>query len=144
MALADEFGGFLIDLCGVVWTGRELVPGSIEALRQLIDAGKEIVFVTNNPGKPASEYARRLAKAGVEVDAEKIVTAGEATAALAADGTEPGSTAFVIGAPAFHDTVAAAGLELLEGEAAREAQVVLVSGHRGFDYEELLRATLAL
>jgi glycerol-1-phosphatase len=35
-------------------------------------------------------------------------------------------------------------LELLEGEAGREADVVLVSGHRGFDYEELLTATLAL
>jgi len=50
----------------------------------------------------------------------------------------------VIGAQAFHDTVAAAGLELLEGEAGREADVVIVSGHRGFDYEELLAATLAL
>ncbi|HET8862177.1 MAG TPA: HAD-IA family hydrolase, partial [Solirubrobacterales bacterium] len=74
----------------------------------------------------------------------RIVTAGEATAALAADGTEPGSTAFVIGAPAFHDTVARTGLTLLEGEAGREADLVLVSGHRGFDYEELLTATLAL
>jgi HAD superfamily hydrolase (TIGR01450 family) len=50
----------------------------------------------------------------------------------------------VIGAPGFKDTVADAGLELLEGEAARKADAVLVSGHRGFDYEELLTATLAL
>lgn len=144
MALADEFDGLLVDLDGVVWVGRELIPGSAEALRSLLDAGKKIVFVTNNPGKPASEYARRLTKAGIEVDPERIVTAGEATAALATDTAEPGSTAFVIGAPAFRDTVAAAGLQLLEGEAGREADVVVVSGHRGFDYEELLTATLAL
>src|ERR1044072_6246330 len=115
MALADEFEGMRVDLDGVVWIGRELVPGSIQALRQLIDAGKEIVFVTNNPGKPAGEYAQRLAEAGVEVGAGQIVTAGEATAAVGAAGTEPGSTSFVIGAPAFHDTVAAAGLDVLEG-----------------------------
>ncbi|HET8863831.1 MAG TPA: hypothetical protein VFM94_11350, partial [Solirubrobacterales bacterium] len=74
MALADELDGLLIDLDGVVWIGRELVPGSAEALRKLLDAGKKIVFVTNNPGKPASEYARRLAGAGIEVDAGRIVT----------------------------------------------------------------------
>jgi HAD superfamily hydrolase (TIGR01450 family) len=144
MALADEFDGLLIDLDGVVWIGRELVPGSAEALRSLLAGGKEIVFVTNNPGKPASEYARRLGEAGVDVPPERIVTAGEATAALAAERAGAGGAAFVIGAPAFHDTVAATGLKLLDGEAGREANVVLVSGHRGFDYEELLTATLAL
>jgi glycerol-1-phosphatase len=144
MALADEFDGLLVDLDGVVWVGREFVPGSVEALRELIEAGVEIVFVTNNPGRPAAEYAQRLSEAGVEVGPERIVTAGEATAELAAERAGPGSRAFVIGAPAFHDTVAATGLKLLEGEAGREADAVLVSGHRGFDYEELLTATLAL
>jgi glycerol-1-phosphatase len=144
MALADEFDGLLVDLDGVVWIGREMVPGSAEALAALLDRGTEIVFVTNNPGKAASEYARRLTDAGVEVDGERIVTAGEATARLAAERAGAGGTAFVIGAPAFHETVAAAGLRLLDGEAGREAGVVVVSGHRGFGYEELLTATRAL
>jgi HAD superfamily hydrolase (TIGR01450 family) len=144
MALADEFDGLLVDLDGVVWVGREMVPGSAEALKYLLDAGKEIVFVTNNPAKPAAEYARRLGEVGVEVDAERIVTAGESTAQLAVESAGPEAPAFVIGAPAFHETVAAAGLRLLAAEAAREADVVIVSGHRGFDYEELLTATLAL
>jgi HAD superfamily hydrolase (TIGR01450 family) len=143
MALADRFDGFLVDLDGVVWIGRELVPGSAEALRALLGAGKEIVFVTNNPGKPGAAYVERLREAGIAVGDDRIVTAGEATAELAAE-RWPGGDAFVIGAPAFHETVAARGLKLLEGEAGREADVVLVSGHRGFDYEELLTATLAL
>ncbi|MET0304611.1 MAG: HAD-IIA family hydrolase [Solirubrobacterales bacterium] len=144
MGAADELDGLLVDLDGVVWVGRELVPGSAEALRALSDAGIEIVFVTNNPGKPAGEYARRLNEAGVEVGPDRIVTAGEATAGLAAEHVGTGRTAFAIGAPAFHETIAAAGLRLLEGEAGREADAVLVSGHRGFDYDELLTATLAL
>ncbi len=143
MALADEFDGLLIDLDGVVWIGRELVVGSAGALRELLERGKQIVFVTNNPAKPAADYARRLSEAGVDVDAGQIVTAGESTADLAVR-RKPGGRAFVIGAAAFHDTVAAAGLKLLEGEAGQEAEVVLVSGHRGFDYEELLTATRAL
>lgn len=144
MGAADDFDGLLIDLDGVVWIGRELVPGSVEALRTLLEADKRIAFVTNNPAKPAAEYARRLSEAGVEVGPELIVTAGEATAALAAERAGTGATAFAIGAPAFHETIATSGLRLLEGEAGREADVVLVSGHRGFDYEELLTSTLAL
>jgi HAD superfamily hydrolase (TIGR01450 family) len=144
VALADAFDGFLIDLDGVVWIGREPVPGSATALRVLLEAGKQIVFVTNNPGRPASEYARRLSEMGVEVEAKQIVTAGESTAALAAERAGVGGSAFAIGAPAFHETLATAGLILLEGEPARAADVVVVSGHRGFDYEELLTATLAL
>ena len=144
MALADEFDGLLVDLDGVVWIGREMVPGAVDALRRLIEAGKEIVFVTNNPGKPAAVYAERLCEAGVPTVPERVVTAGEATARLAVERAGRGGTAFVIGAPAFHETLAATGLELVEGEAAREAAAVVVSGHRGFDYEELLTATLAL
>jgi len=141
MGLADEFEAFLVDLDGVVWLGRELIPGAVQALEELLRDGKELVFVTNNPGKPASAYAERLRQAGVSVDEDRIVTAGESTADLAASA---GETAFVIGAPAFHETVEERGLKLLDGKAAREAEVVVVSGHRGFDYEELLTATRAL
>jgi glycerol-1-phosphatase len=144
MALADEFDGFLVDLDGVVWVGREPVPGAPEALRQLLDAGKRLVFVTNNPGKDASTYAERLREVGVEIGAEQVVTAGETTARLAAGGAGPGDTAYVIGAPAFHEAVAAAGLKVVTGEDGRDAQIVIVSSHRGFDYDELLTATLAL
>lgn len=144
MAAADEFDGFLVDLDGVVWVGRELVPGSVEALRTLSAAGKEIVFVTNNPARPPATYAERLREAGVAAQDDRVVTAGVATARLAVERVGVGSGAFVIGAPAFHETCAETGLELLDGERARGAAAVVVSGHRGFDYEELLTATLAL
>ncbi len=144
MALADEFDGFLVDLDGVVWVGRDFIPGAVEALRELDEGGKEIVFVTNNPARPPSTYVERLREAGVPAGEDRVVTAGVVTAELAAERAGQGATAFVIGAPAFHETVAAAGLRVLTGEEARDAGVVLVSGHREFDYEELLTATLAL
>jgi HAD superfamily hydrolase (TIGR01450 family) len=142
MALADQFDGFLVDLDGVVWIGRELVPGTVEALRTLLDAGKEIVFVTNNSVRQPAAYAGYLREAGIPVEDDRVVTAGASTAQLAAE--RVGGTAFVIGSPGFKETVAAAGLELLDGEAARSADAVVVSGHREFDYAELLTATFAL
>lgn len=144
MPLADRYDGLLIDLDGVVWIGREPVPGSPEALRALLDSGKGIVFVTNNPGRRPAAYAERLQELGVEVGAEQIVTAGMVAASLAAEAAGSGGGAFVIGAPALKEMVAAAGTRVLEGEAAQEADAVVVSGHRGFDYAELLTAKRAL
>jgi glycerol 3-phosphatase-2 len=144
VTLAEQFDGFLIDLDGVVWIGTEPVPGAPEALATLLAAGKRIVFVTNNPGKPPAAYAERLRGMGVEVGEEQIVTAGIVTARLAAEAAGPGGGAFVIGATALKEMVAANGATLLEGEAAYAADVVVVSGHRGFDFEELLTATRAL
>lgn len=144
MPLADRFDGFLIDLDGVVWIGREPVPGSAEALRALLAAGKRLVFVTNNPGKHPAAYAERLREMGVEVGAERIVTAGMVVARLAGEAAGSDGSAFVIGGPALKEMVAATGARVLEGEAAEEAAVVVVSGHRGFDYGELLTAKRAL
>ncbi len=106
MPLSDNYDGFLIDLDGVVWTGRDPVPGSPEALATMLEAGKEIVFVTNNPSKRPAEYAERLAGMGVEVGPERIVTAGIVTARLAAEAA-PGRAALVLGFEPLKELVAA-------------------------------------
>jgi HAD superfamily hydrolase (TIGR01450 family) len=144
MALADEFDGLLIDLDGVVWIGREPVPGAVEALSELLRRRKPIVFVTNNSVHPPPVYAERLRGIGIEAADDRVLTGGAATARLAVERVGVGATAYVIGAPGFKETVAAAGLELVDAEAAPEARAVVVSGHREFDYVELLTATRAL
>lgn len=143
MALADEFDGFLVDLDGVVWVGREPVPGAPEALRSLMETGKKVVFVTNNPGRPPADYAERLSEMGVAVGAERIVTAGMVAARLAADAA-PGGGALVLGREALREMVVAAGLTLVEVAEAEGAGVVVVSGFRDFDYEYLRASKRAL
>jgi glycerol-1-phosphatase len=144
VALADDFDGLLIDLDGVVWIGREPVPGSIETLAALIAAGKRVAFVTNNPAKPPAAYAERLRELGVEVGEERIVTAGMVATRLASEAAGPDGSAFVISRAALKEMIAAAGVTVLEGEAGREASVVVVSGHRDFDFAALLTAKRAL
>ena len=67
-----------------------------------------------------------------------------AVARLAGEAAGEGGSAFVIGGSALKEMVAATGARLLEGEEAEAADVVVVSGHRGFDYEELKTAKFAL
>lgn len=121
-----------------------MVPGATEALNELIGSGKRIVFVTNNPGRSGDAYAERLREAGIEAGGDSVLTAGVITARLAAEAAGPGGEAFVVGGAGLKELVAAAGVTVLEGEPGRKAGVVVVAGHRGFDYEELLTATFAL
>lgn len=140
----DSYDGFLVDLDGVVWRGREPVPGSPEALATMLAAGKEVVFVTNNPSRRPAEYAERLRGMGVEVGPERIVTAGIAVARLAAEAAGPGGGALVLGFEPLRELVAGEGLRLVDFEAPTQADVVVVSGWREFDYMSLLAAKQAL
>jgi HAD superfamily hydrolase (TIGR01450 family) len=140
----DDYDGFLIDLDGVVWTGRQPVPGSPEALATMLAAGKEVVFVTNNPSKRPGEYAERLGAMGVYVGPERIVTAGITVARLAAEAAGPGGGALVLGREPLRELVAGEGLRLVDFEAPTEAAVVVVSGWRDFTYMTLLAAKQAL
>lgn len=144
VSLADDYDGFLVDFDGVVWVGRDPVPGSPEALRALLETGKELAFVTNNPGRLPEVYAQRLERIGVAAQPDRIVTAGVVTARLAAERVGTGSRALVVGAEAFREAAAAAGLTAVDPDRTEEADVVLVASHAGFDYDELLAATRAL
>jgi glycerol-1-phosphatase len=140
----DAYDGFLIDLDGVVWVGREPVSGSPQALATMLAAGKEIVFVTNNPSKPPAAYAERLQSLGVEIEPERIVTAGIVAAQLAADAAGPGAGALVLGRQPLRELVAAAGLRLVDLEEPTAAAVVVVSGFPEFTYDYLRAAKFAL
>jgi HAD superfamily hydrolase (TIGR01450 family) len=144
VSVIDDYDGFLVDLDGVVWTGRDPVPGSPEALATMLAAGKQIVFVTNNPSKPPAAYAERLRGLGVEIDPERIVTAGMVAARLAAEAAGPGGGALVLGREPVRELVAGAGLRLVDIEEPTEAAVVVVSGFRDFTYAHLLASKRAL
>jgi HAD superfamily hydrolase (TIGR01450 family) len=140
----DDYDGFLVDLDGVVWVGRDPVPGSPEALATMLAAGKELVFVTNNPSKLPAAYAERLRELGVETTPERIVTAGIVAARLAAEAAGPGGGALVLGREPIREVVAAAGLRLVDFDHPTEAAVVVVSGFRDFTYAHLLASKRAL
>jgi glycerol-1-phosphatase len=133
---APLFDGLIVDLDGVVWIGASAVPGSVAALRELRRRGVRLLFVTNDPRGSRTDYAAQLQALGIDAEESEIVTSSSALASLL--GREPpGETVYVIGSPALKAELAAAGLRLLDGDAGRDADVVAVGGHVGFDYGEL-------
>lgn len=119
---------FLLDLDGVVYLGGAAIPGAPEAVATLRGAGKALRFLTNDPRFSADELAAKLRGLGVAADPGEIVTSGGALARHLRRAGLTSRTAYVVGTPALKGEMAAAGLILLEGEAARRAQVVVVGG----------------
>lgn len=138
-----QLDGLVVDLDGVVWIGPAAVPGSVAALDELRRRGVRLVFVTNDPRASRADYATQLRGLGVDTDESEIVTSSSALASLLA-AEAAGKRAYVIGSPALKGEVAAAGLELLDDDAGRDADVVVVGGHAGFDYGELRIAAQAV
>ncbi len=141
---ALDFDGLVVDLDGVVWLGGEPVPGSVAALAEVRARGIPLVFLTNDPGSSRAEYAARLTRIGVQASEAEIVTSGSALASLIAEREDTGKTAFAIGSPSLKRELERVGLRLLDGEAGRDADVVAVGGHPGFDYAELRIAAQAV
>ena len=74
-----EITCFALDMDGTVYLGEKWIDGALEFLKAVEEAGKKYVFLTNNSSKNAESYVKKLEKMGLCVDADKIVTSGQAT-----------------------------------------------------------------
>src|SRR5436190_19352219 len=88
--------GFLIDMDGVIYRGKQLIPGAERFIAGLREREIPFAFLTNNSQRTRRDVATRLARMGIRVDEEHIFTCAMATARFLAS-QKPGGTAFVIG-----------------------------------------------
>ncbi len=141
--LLRAYDQVILDLDGCVWVGGLATPRAPDALAGLREAGKRVVFLTNDGRHSPEEYVRKLWSIGCRASVEEVVTVGTAIEAELAQ-TEPGG-AFVIGARAVFRHVAAGGYRILnQTPLAEQADVVVVVGHDEFDYAELRTAVRAV
>ena len=142
--IARAYDHLLIDLDGCLWVGDDLTERAADALGALRDAGKGIVFLTNNVRWSPEDFVRKLWRLGVRAAVNEVVSAGAAVQYLLAERNDS-RAAFVIGSQALVDHVATAGMRIVNNTPfALRADVVVVGGHDGFDYRELRIATQAI
>ena len=76
-ALAPRYDGFILDLWGVVHDGVAPLPGALDCLRGLIEAGKRIVLLSNAPRR-SSDVVERINRIGVPADLyHEVMSSGE-------------------------------------------------------------------
>jgi len=69
----------LFDLSGVLYTGEETLPGALDAIQRLMDAGVLMRYLTNTTRNPRHTILSKLATMGFHIDESDLFTAPIAT-----------------------------------------------------------------
>ncbi|WP_456474193.1 HAD-IIA family hydrolase [Candidatus Pyrohabitans sp.] len=126
-----DFKAFVLDLDGVVYRGRELLPGVEEKIAKLKKRGK-VLFVTNNSTKTRAEYAEKLSSLGVEAGEDEIITSAYAAAQYIAEHHRRAGV-YVIGEGGLKKELEWRGISIRESGCS----VVVVGLDRRFTYKKL-------
>src|SRR4051812_31537738 len=118
----------LLDLDGCVWVGDEALPGAADAVAALREAGKSVVFLTNDVRHSPEAFVRKLWRLGFQASLDEVVSVGAALQFRLAERNGRG-TAYVVGSQALVDHVADAGLRIVNRTPlAARADVVVIGG----------------
>jgi phosphoglycolate/pyridoxal phosphate phosphatase family enzyme len=131
---------FVLDLDGVVWRGRDVLPHVPETLAALWQAGHRIFFCTNNSRYRRSDYVGFLAEAGIETAEPEIMTSGYACALYLANEGARGKTAFVVGDSGLVAELAEEGVNAVQHRLDEPPDYVVVGLDKQFTYEKLALA----
>ncbi len=142
----NNIHGLIIDMDGVLWKGRQPLPGFIEFFKLLRDLQLPFILATNNATLTQHQYISKFAKMGVSVSRNEILTSSMATALYLSEQTEPKSSKiFVIGEDGARQPLIEQGFTLVESFQNPKdsgADYVVCGLDRKLTWEKLATATL--
>ncbi len=122
--LCEVYDTGLFDLDGVVYIGPEAVPGAPDRLRQLVNRGMRVVYVTNNASRLPRTVAGHLDELGAPVTEDTVVTSAQAAARLVSDLVPAGATVLVVGGEGLFAALTERGLRTVDAYDERVAALV--------------------
>lgn len=135
-----DIEGAILDLDGTVYRGDALVPGVAAAIAALRERDVDVLFFSNKAIERPAAYREKLARLGIPVSIDRIVTSATVTATYLRE-HHLGETAFLVGEEPLARELSEAGVSV--GPPA-EASIVVASMDRSFDYDTLTDAMVAL
>lgn len=135
----------ILDMDGVLWRGETPMPGLSDFFATLRRLGIGFVLATNNATKTATMYTAKLARFGVDVPPERILTSAEATASHMAEHYPPGTDIYVVGDKGLHQAMIARGFRPITPQdvrAGQSAAFVVVGFTPHATYEDLAMGSL--
>jgi 4-nitrophenyl phosphatase len=139
----------IIDMDGVLWHGPIPIPGLTDFFQTLRERQIRFILATNNASLTPAQYIDKLAKLGVIVNLNEIMTSGIATALYLTEHTDPASTRiFVVGEdgarqPLLEKGFTLTGLyEINTPNANTGANIVVCGKDETLSWDKLATATL--
>lgn len=78
--MAGKFKGLILDMDGVLYRGEQALPGAVNLFPSLRAKGIAFILLTNNATLTAQDFSKKLARMGITVHPESILTSAAATA----------------------------------------------------------------
>ncbi|HEY73595.1 MAG TPA: HAD-IIA family hydrolase [Thermoflexia bacterium] len=130
----------IIDMDGVLWRGDEPMDGLQEFFAFLRQNSIDFILATNNSSRTPEQYVAKLARFGVEVPAEHVLTSAQATAAYLATVAPPGARVYTIGGEGLRRALEQRSFVLADEDAA----YVVVGWDRQLTWDKLATAALLI
>jgi 4-nitrophenyl phosphatase len=133
---------FLLDGDGVLYRGRQPLPGAQAFITALATAGIPYLLLTNNATRTPAQVAEQLTQLTIPIGPEQIFTAAQATASWLRAHYPERQRVLAVGEPGLLIALAEAGYTLVEDH--RQAELVVAGLDRTLTYAKLAEATLAI
>jgi 4-nitrophenyl phosphatase len=130
----------IVDMDGVLWRGDEPMSGLKEFFAFLRQNRVGFVLATNNASRTPEQYVAKLARFGVEVSPECVLTSSQAAAAYLATIAPPGTRVYAIGEEGVRRALEERGFVL----ASERAAYVVVGWDRQLTWDKLATAALLI
>ena len=127
---------FLIDMDGVINTGRSLIPGAKEFVDRLKKNNHKFLFLTNNSYYTTHMLNLNLCNLGIDAGDDHFYTSSMAVASFLLY-QKPGCSAFVIGGMGLLEELEKANITVTE----RKPDYVIVGETSEYDYGKIVEAT---
>jgi len=135
---------FVFDLDGVVYRGKQPLPGAVQAIETLRQSGYQVYFFTNNSSKTREEYVEKLGGMGLRCDINHIMTSSYATALYLTENGAKSKKVYVVGMKGIRDELTRVGMQIVEDDNFAEADFVVVGIDKNFTYDKLTKAQQAI
>ena len=113
-ALIDDYDVVLSDLDGVLYVGPFAVEGVVEGVRELVERGVRVAYITNNAARSPEVVAGHLADLGYGARVDDVVTSSQAMGVLLRRELAPGTRVLVSGSAHLAEEVRRAGMVVVE------------------------------
>lgn len=132
----------IIDMDGVLWHGDKPVEGLCDFFNTLRKKQLSFVLATNNARSTQTEYINKLARMGVEVQKQEVLTSSMATALYLSQHYEPSKTkVFVIGEQGLIEPLSEQGFKLVAIDDGENADLVVCGLDKLLNWQKLAAAT---
>lgn len=99
---------------GTVYIGDNPIEGSLDWIRKVAKTpDKDFIFFTNNASKVPKVYVDKLAKMGLDVTQDKVITAGDVTAQFLIENYS-GAKVFLNGTPVLVENWKQKGIDIVD------------------------------